>query len=56
MANHVYTHLEIEFANQEDSAKFSKWIGNTIDENITWSAVDKILIIISFKHIQLCFS
>ena len=38
MANHVYTQLEIEFENQEDSAKFSEWIGNTIDENITWTA------------------
>ena len=36
MANHVYTYVEIEFANQEDSAKFSEWIGNTIDENITY--------------------
>ena len=29
MANHVYTQLDIEFINQQDTAKFSEWIGHT---------------------------
>ena len=38
MANHVYTQVEIEFANLEDTTKFSEWIGNTFDEHITYGA------------------
>ena len=37
MANHVYAHIEIEFENSEDTAKFSQWIKHTpINELITW--------------------
>ena len=37
MANHVYTYVEIEFANPDDATKFSEWIKHDpTNEDITY--------------------